>query len=215
MAPNPLSYAQIAMDRTLEPSAEIGSAGIWQQYLMAMDRVTERTERITAALEGAGIEYALVGGQAVALWVATRDPAAVRTTKDIDLLIRREDLPRVRAAGLAAGFDYFETLGVGMLLDRADPNPRHAVHLIWAGEIARAGEQHPMPVLQQPPRLDGKWHTAPLVDLVMMKLVANRDQDRVHLRDMIGVGLVDRKLAGQLPTELRIKLEPLLSELGY
>ena len=30
-------------------------------------------------------------------WVATKEPAAVRTTKDVDLMVRREDLPRVRA----------------------------------------------------------------------------------------------------------------------
>ena len=36
--------------------------------------------------------YALVGGQAVALWVATKDPAAVRTTKDVDILLRRQEM---------------------------------------------------------------------------------------------------------------------------
>src|SRR5579875_1470267 len=97
-------------------------SGPWERYLMALDRVTERLRRITAALEGAGVPYALVGGQAVALWVATRDPAAVRTTKDVDILLRRDDLPRARAAALAARFDYFEVLGVGMFLERDDPN---------------------------------------------------------------------------------------------
>src|SRR5207244_1311345 len=77
------------------------SPGIWERYLMALDEVTERLQRITGALEKAGIAYALVGGQAVALWVATKDPAAVRTTKDVDLLLRREDLPRARAAAAA------------------------------------------------------------------------------------------------------------------
>src|SRR5215472_15111969 len=124
------------------------TAGPWERYIMALDRVTERLRRITGALEGAGVPYALVGGQAVALWVASRDPAAVRTTKDVDLLVRRTDLPAVRKAAIAANFDYFETLGVGMLLDRADPNPRHAVHLVWAGEIARPPEHHPMPTIQ-------------------------------------------------------------------
>jgi hypothetical protein len=47
-----------------------------------------------------------------------------------------------------------------------------------------------------------------------MKLQSNRDQDRVHLRDMIDVGLVDRKLMGQLPPDLAARLEPLLAESG-
>ncbi|HZZ30252.1 MAG TPA: nucleotidyltransferase family protein [Pirellulales bacterium] len=202
------------MDRTFDQSAELGSPEVWQQYLMAIDRVTQRMERIISALQAANIEHALVGGQAVALWVATRDPAAVRTTKDIDLLVRRDDLPRVRAAGLAAGFDYFEALGVGMLLDRADPNPRHAVHLIWAGEIARSGEKHPMPTLNSSQCWEGKWRAASVLDLVLMKLVANRDQDRVHLRDMIDVGLIDRKLCEQLPADLRTQLDLLMAEAG-
>jgi hypothetical protein len=96
------------------------SAGIWERYLMALDEVTDRLERIARVLEEAGIGYALVGGQAVALWVATKDPAAVRTTKDVDILLRREDLPRARAAVMSADFDYFEVAGVGMFLERTE-----------------------------------------------------------------------------------------------
>src|SRR5207253_6650205 len=106
--------------------------GLWERYRMALDEVTERLERITRALGEAGVAYALVGGQAVALWVATKDPAAVRTTKDVDILLRREDLPSARAAALQIGLDYFEVIGVGMFLERGDPNPRQGVHLIWA-----------------------------------------------------------------------------------
>ena len=93
--------------------------------------------------------YAVVGGQAVALWVATREPAAVRTTKDVDLLIRRDDLAPGRAAALSVGMDYFEVLGVGMFLDRSDPNPRHAVHLVWAGEKVRPEYELPSPSVDQ------------------------------------------------------------------
>jgi hypothetical protein len=47
-----------------------------------------------------------------------------------------------------------------------------------------------------------------------MKLMANRDQDRVHLRDMIDVGLIERGMLAGLPAELAERLEPLLSEAG-
>src|SRR5437016_13143613 len=102
--------------------------GLWESYVMALDKVTERLERITKAFEEAAVPYALVGGQAVALWVATKEPAAVRTTKDVDILLRREDLAKARAAALQVELDYLEVVGVGMFLDRDDPNPRHAVH---------------------------------------------------------------------------------------
>jgi hypothetical protein len=53
---------------------------------------------VLAALDGAGIEYALVGGLAVAVW------GAPRATKDIDLLVQREDLPGAMAAVRPIGF---------------------------------------------------------------------------------------------------------------
>src|SRR5712671_841914 len=96
---------------------DMGPTSIWKRYLIALDDVTDRLERITRALEAASVPYALVGGQAVALWVATRDPAAVRTTKGVDILLRRDDLPRARAAAAAVALDYFEVMGVGMFLE--------------------------------------------------------------------------------------------------
>ena len=157
--------------------------------------------------------YAVVGGQAVALWVATREPAAVRTTKDVDLLIRRGDLPRARAAALSVGMDYFEVMGVGMFLDRKDPNPRHAVHLVWAGEKVRPEYELPSPAIEQRQTLSG-IQTVSLPGLVLMKLMSNRDQDRVHLRDMIEAGLVGRDILSQLPPLLAERFETLLSESG-
>jgi hypothetical protein len=53
---------------------------------------------VLARLDEASIDYALIGGLAVAVW------GAPRATKDIDLLVRREDLPRALVALRAAGF---------------------------------------------------------------------------------------------------------------
>lgn len=181
---------------------------------MALDDVTDRLRRITGALGAASVEHALVGGQAVALWVATKDPAAVRTTKDVDILIRRRDLARARAAALSVEMDYFEVLGVGMLLDRRDPNPRHAVHLVWANEKVRPEHEHPAPPVERRQTLAPGLHAVDLPALVLMKLTANRDQDRVHLRDLIDVGLVGRELLADLPADLSPRLEALLTELG-
>jgi hypothetical protein len=186
---------------------------LWGAYTMALDDVTDRLRRITRALDEKSVPYALVGGQAVALWVASREPAAVRTTKDVDLLIRREDLPRARAAALSVEMDYFEVLGVGMFLDRADPNPRHAVHLVWAGEKVRPEYELPSPAIDQRKELAG-LHAVSLPGLVLMKLMSNRDQDRVHLRDMIDVDLVGRDMVHRFPTALAERLEALLAESG-
>ncbi len=192
----------------------MASAGLWEMYQMALDEIGERMERIARALEEANIAYALVGGQAVALWVATKDPAAVRTTKDVDILLRRQDLPRARAAAAAAALDYFETMGVGMFLERSDPNPRRGVHLLWAGEKVRPECPLPSPNVEECELLEPGKHVVTLAGLVRMKLMANRDQDRVHLRDLIDVDLVHRDLMKDLPSELATRLELLLSEAG-
>jgi hypothetical protein len=188
--------------------------GIWEKYLMALDKVTDRLERIARALEAASVPFALVGGQAVALWVATKDPAAVRTTKDVDILLRREDLPQARAAAFTVELDYFEVVGVGMFLERGDPNPRQAVHLIWAGEKVRPEDPLPSPAVEERQTLEAGKPVVALAGLVRMKLMANRDQDRVHLRDLIDVGLVGRDLLAGLPPELAGRLDTLLAESG-
>ena len=53
-----------------------------------------------------------------------------------------------------------------------------------------------------------------LPGLVRMKLMSNRDQDRVYLRDLIDVDLVERDLVSSLPPELASRLDALLSESG-
>src|SRR5258708_25255959 len=75
--------------------------------------------------------------------------------------------------------DFFEVLGVGMLLERDNPNPRRGVHLIWAGEKVRPENLLASPALNQIERLESGKPVVSLVDLVQMKLMANRDQDRV------------------------------------
>jgi hypothetical protein len=52
----------------------------------------------------------------------------------------------------------------------------------------------------------------PLVDLVRMKLISFRDKDRMHLRDLIAVGLVDASWSEQFPAELNRRLQMILDD---
>ncbi len=188
--------------------------GLWEKYAMAVEEIAQRLVRITKALNAAHVPFALVGGQAVALWVARIDPDAVRTTKDVDILIRREDLPAVRKAGLPVAMDYFEVLGVGMLLERDNPNPKKAVHLLWAGEKVRPEYPLPSPTLDKIETFEPGKPVVSLLALVCMKLMANRDHDRAHLRDMIDVDLIKREITAELPAELATRLDVILTEAG-
>ena len=76
--------------------AIVESSG-WERSLMAAEKVKERLSRATRALDAAGIPYAVAGGNAIAEWVGRVDEDAVRTTRDVDLLVRRSDLPAIRS----------------------------------------------------------------------------------------------------------------------
>src|SRR5580692_12538147 len=89
----------------------------WERALMAAEKVKERLRRATKALDDAGVPYAVAGGNAVAEWVARIDEDAIRNTRDVDLLVRRADLPAARAALEAAGFVYHRVLDVDTFLD--------------------------------------------------------------------------------------------------
>ena len=49
-----------------------------------------------------------------------------------------------------------------------------------------------------------------LESLVAMKLMSNRDKDRTHMRDMIGVRLIDASWLTKLPPELADRLKQIL-----
>ena len=103
----------------------------------AVAKVRERLLKATSALNQAGIAYAVAGGNAVASWVASIDEGAVRNTRDIDLLIRRDDLPAVTAALEGANFVPAKSFGVTMFLEDENAKPSESVHLLFAGEKVR------------------------------------------------------------------------------
>ena len=114
----------------------------------AVAKVRERLLRATAALNQAGIPYAVVGGNAVASWVATVDEGAVRNTRDVDILVRRADLPAITATLEAAGFVGGDLLDVVMFRDGPEGKPSEAVKLFFAGQNVRANQPFPNPEIE-------------------------------------------------------------------
>src|SRR5881396_1183621 len=85
----------------------------WERMIRAVEKVRERLLRAAAALREAGVLYATVGGNAVAAWVSRVDEAAVRNTRDVDILLRRADFEKARRALEAAGFVYRHAASLG------------------------------------------------------------------------------------------------------
>jgi hypothetical protein len=175
----------------------------------AVEKVYARLLRATAALDQAGIAYAVAGGHAVAAWVARVDESATRTTRDVDLLIRRTDLEAVKRALEAAGFHYRHSAGVDLFLDGPEAKARDAVHVLFAGEKVPAHEPLPNPDVTESELAD-RFRVLSLAALVRVKLTAFRDKDRTHLRDLLDVGLIDASWGAQLPSELAARLQSLI-----
>src|SRR6266536_5028764 len=110
----------------------------WERMIRAVEKVRERLQRAVAALEAAGIPYAVAGGHAVAAWVSRVDEAAVRNTQDVDILLRREDLTLTITAMAPAGFVYRHSASIDMFLDGATGRARDAVHIVFAAEKVKA-----------------------------------------------------------------------------
>jgi hypothetical protein len=175
----------------------------------AVAKVRERLLRATAALNQAGISYAVVGGNAVASWVATVDEGAVRNTRDVDLLVRRTDLPAITTALEKSGFVRDGVLDVVMFRDGPEGKPSTAIHLLFVGEKTRPDHTLPAPEIET---VDdpARFRVISLESLVLLKLLSNRDKDRMHLRDLAGVGLIDSSWLTKFSPELAARLKHLL-----
>src|SRR5947207_15597721 len=116
-----------------------------ERMVSAVEKVRQRLLKAAAALRERGVPYAVIGGNAVALWVSRVDEAAVRNTQDVDILIRREDLDLAKTALERAGFIYRHAAGIEIFLDGPDARPRDAVHVVFANEKVRSHEPLPNP----------------------------------------------------------------------
>jgi uncharacterized protein YjeT (DUF2065 family) len=187
----------------------------WDRMIRAVEKVRDRLLRAATALEQAGVPYAVAGGNAVAAWVSRKDVAAVRNTRDVDILLRPADLERAKAALGQAGFVHRRVRGLGMpggmdiFLDGPEASARDAVHIVLAGEKVRPESLVPAPDVAESEPGD-RFRLVRLEALVRMKLTSFRDKDRTHLRDLIEVGLVDSTWLDQVPSALRARLRELL-----
>ena len=171
-------------------------------------------ERMAKVLSDAQIDHELIGGGAVMVHVNRVEPAAVRNTKDIDIMIHRGNLGQIKSAAAEHGFTYRHAAGLDMLLPPGETKAINAVHLIFTGERVRPNQAVPNPPLRpEYISVHGiQVAVIPLVDLVAMKLSNNRDIDRVHVRDLYSVGLITPEIEKGLPELLQSRLKEILHD---
>ena len=96
--------------------------------------------------------------------------------------------------------------GLVLFVDPEEPSRRAGVHLVWAGERVRPSYAASAPSLDEAVRDPEGFLVLDLGALVRMKLTSFRDIDRVHIADMLSVGLIDEAVRGGLADELRQRL---------
>jgi hypothetical protein len=96
-----------------------------------------------------------------------------------------------------------------MFLDGPDGRPTQAVHLLFAGEKVRENDVAKTPDVSDCDE-SGQFRVLSLDALVRMKLTSYRDKDKTHIRDLIGVGLVDHTWPARLSPELAARLQAIL-----
>ena len=176
-------------------------------YDAHIGQLVDIAERLKQVCAEAGVDYRIVGGLAVFLHVRDRDPLAARTTRDVDVAIRRADLNKIREAAPTAGFEFRHAAGVDMLIDRTATKTRSAVHFVFLNEKVQPDYVEPVPGMEEAVRTTDGLMLVSVGDLLRMKLTSLRLKDQVHIQDLDSVGLItadiERGLSPGLAERLR------------
>jgi hypothetical protein len=131
------------------------------------------------------------------LYVEDSEPDAGRSTKDIDIAIRRDDLEKIARAVQPFGLEYRHAANFDTLVPVGGRSAGRAVQLVFSGEKVRPEYVEPVPDLGPARRLRG-IRVVPLADLVRMKLTSYRLRDQTHLKDMDEAGLITPEIESSL-----------------
>lgn len=135
---------------------------------------------IVRTLDDAGIEYALVGGLAVAVW------GAPRATQDIDLLVRPESVDPIMTAVEAHGFRFRAlpmTFKDGMTLQRISKIDAGA--LLTLDLILVDLNLEPVWATRRPFDVGGtQVSVISRAALIQMKAAAGRPQDALDIQNL-------------------------------
>lgn len=176
---------------------------------MAIDVIRDRLLRITRILNEHHIAYAVVGGNAVAAYMNQVNPMAVRGTKDVDIMINRNDLPAVIETAKEHGFIHTKVMGIDMLRDGTKATARNSIHIIFENEKVRPEEPVANPSIHDSVSHPDGYRVLALQGIVQIKLTAFRHHDRTHLIDLLQQKLIDESWIQRYPSPLSERLRDL------
>ena len=130
--------------RTTHPLSFRLAKTYWKGWSWPWKKCANDCGESTAALEAAGIPYAVIGGNAVAAWVSKVDPGAARNTVDVDIMVNRADFDAVKTALANAGFHHLRVAGRRTCFSTARTAGR-AMRCIFCLQAKRCGRNTPQP----------------------------------------------------------------------
>src|ERR1700692_3638103 len=111
VSPGGRKLLMLALEQYLRDTAAAGGAinTMFEERIFALVGILER---IAVPLDAARIPYELIGGGAVMVHVDRIDNSAVRNTKDLDIMVNRADLDRIRTVAEQNGFTFRRAAGL-------------------------------------------------------------------------------------------------------
>jgi hypothetical protein len=173
-----------------------------------MHSLVNDLENITKTLHAAGVRFEIVGGVAVNAHILSLHRSRSFVTRDIDILVNRNDLRRITDAAESLGYQAKKMVG-GYTLIRPEQDLAEAIHLFFAGEKSKSTQLSPHPALHPENKqlFDIAIPVAPLVDLIRMKLNSLRPKDVIHLETLDDVGLITPVIERELSPVLQERLK--------
>jgi hypothetical protein len=198
----------LTFEQFLADAADRGEAvnTLFEERLFGLVGVLHK---ITDTFTSHRIPHELIGGLAVLIYVEEANPEHTPLTRDVDLLVRRSDLERIKEAAAKDGFRFRHAAGVDMLIYGPAESAKNAVHLLFSGEKVRPNQTTPNPSIKpEHKHVHGKdVLVISIVDLIRMKLSSYRLKDQVHIKTMDAVGLITSDAEKTLTPELAARLK--------
>lgn len=168
-------------------------------------------DRVVALLRSTKIPYAIAGECATAAWVSRVDESAIRNTREIHVVLSRDDSPLVIDVMENAGFPS-EALPTGMIFRVSSTSKlSQDIHVYFAREKFLPEHIAPVPDVLEV-NDTGEFPVLDLEVLVRLALTFHKRLDVVNLCDLIDVGLVDASWPARFQPELGARLQALLDD---
>lgn len=177
---------------------------LFQKMLDKERRLLERKLLVSSEFDKNGIPYTIIGGNAVNAYLVEAGSLGV-STRDLDILLRNNDLERAERVLADHGFRHRRTIMGDVFLDPKSKKVEDAVHVLLAGEKVKSSDPVPAPDVSESIRIDNISY--PNINaLLRMKLTANRNKDKAHIDLLIEHGLVNMDEIAKLPAPLGARL---------